>query len=74
MQKIISIPSFSFPGANSIKFMILVIFAWLQINLVLDSNVENTEFRIFLTLNFQLYVILGQQYVKNLTSKITMRP
>ena len=48
--------------------------AMLRFCSVIDSNVENTESRIFLRLHFPLYVILGQQHVKNLMSKNTMRP
>ena len=32
--------------------------------MVIDSNIENTERRIFSTSNFWLYVILGEQYIE----------
>ena len=47
---------------------VLSIQVWIPAELVydkvIDSNVENTERQILLTLNFQLYVILGEQYIE----------
>ena len=47
---------------------VLPIQVWISAELVygkiIDSNVKNTERWILLTLNFQLYVILGEQNIE----------